>query len=64
LPERTRLFRLFKTHQNWTDRFLAEPTVLEIADTYGIGLLHPDREGCSDKQIGKKGYSNHRWIVE
>lgn len=28
LPERTRLFRLFKAHRDWTDRFLAEPTVL------------------------------------
>jgi len=63
LPERTRLFRLFKTHQDWTDRFLAEPTVLGVADTYGIELLHPYRAGRSEKQIGKKGYSNHRWIV-
>jgi len=63
LPERTRLFRLFKAHQGWTDRFLAAPTVLGVADTYGIELLHPYREGRSEKQIGKKGYSNHRWIV-
>src|SRR6476660_6273854 len=34
LPERTRLFRLFKTH-----------------------------EGRSPQQIGRKGLSNHRWIV-
>jgi len=63
LPERTRLFRLFKTHQDWTDRFLAAPTVLGVADTYGIELLHPMREGRSEHQIGKKGKSNHRWIV-
>ena len=63
LPERTRLFRLFKTHQAWTNRFLADPTVLGVADTYGIELLHPYREGRSNKQIGKKGLSNHRWIV-
>ena len=63
LPDRTRLFRLFKTHQAWTDRFLAEPTVLGVADTYGIELLHPIREGRSKQQIGKKGKSNHRWIV-
>lgn len=24
LPERTRLFRLFKTHRDWTDCFLAQ----------------------------------------
>src|SRR6476620_9043696 len=27
LPERTRLFRLCKTHQAWTQAFLAAPTV-------------------------------------
>jgi hypothetical protein len=63
LPERTRLFRLFKVHQAWTDRFLAEPTLLGVADTYGLELLHPMREGRSSKQIGKKGKSNHRWII-
>ena len=63
LPERTRLFRLFKVHQGWTNRFLADPTLLGVADTYGIELLHPMREGRSDQQIGKKGKSNHRWIV-
>lgn len=63
LPDRTRLFRLFQVHQDWTQRFLAEPTVLGIADTYGIELIHPIREGRSEKQIGKKGKSNHRWIV-
>jgi hypothetical protein len=63
LPERTRLFRLFATHQDWTARFLADPTILGIADTYGIELLHPMREGRSPQQIGKKGQSNHRWIV-
>jgi hypothetical protein len=63
LPERTRLFRLFKTHRKWSDCFLAEPTVLGVVDSYGIELLHPCRAGRSDKQIGKKGYSNRRWIV-
>lgn len=42
---------------------MAEPTVLGVADTYGIELLHPNREGRSPKQIGKKGFSNRRWIV-
>ncbi len=63
LPERTRLFRLFAAHVEWTERFLAEPTILGVADTYGIELIHPMREGRSPKQIGKKGLSNHRWIV-
>src|SRR5436853_572639 len=30
LPERTRLFRLLKTHQDWTQVFLAAPTVLAM----------------------------------
>lgn len=63
LPERTRLFRLFKVHQDWTKHFLAEPTVLGVVDSYGIELLHPYRQGRSEQQIGKKGLSNHRWIV-
>jgi len=63
LPDRTRLFRLFKAHQDWTNRFLAAPSLLGVADTYGIELLHPMREGRSPKQVGKKGKSNHRWIV-
>lgn len=63
LPERTRLFRLFKTHQDWTERFLAEPTLLGVVDTYGIELIHPIRAGRSPAQIGKKGKSNWRWIV-
>src|SRR5215470_11777953 len=41
MPERTRLARLFKTHTTWTARFLAAPTVLGVADTYGIGVDPP-----------------------
>ena len=63
LPERTRLFRLFVTHQDWTQVFLAAPTVLGVIDTYGIELIHPMREGRSPQQIGCKGLSNHRWMV-
>ena len=63
LPERTRLFRLLRTHQDWTQAFLAAPTGLGVIDTYGIELIHPIREGRSPQQIGRKGLSNHRWIV-
>jgi hypothetical protein len=63
VPERTRFARLCKTHTAWTTRFLAAPTVLGVADTYGIELIHPMRAGRSPAQIGKKGKSNHRWIV-
>jgi hypothetical protein len=63
LPERTRLFRLLKTHHDWTQVFLAAPTALGGIDTDGIELIHPIREGRSPQQIGRKGRSNHRWIV-
>jgi len=63
LPERTRLFRLFATHREWAQRFLADPTVLGIADTYGIELTQPIRQGRSPQQIGRYGKSNKRWIM-
>jgi hypothetical protein len=63
LPERTRLFRLFATHRAWADYVVAEPTVLGVADRYGMELVHPMREGRSPQQIGRNGTSNHRWIV-
>jgi hypothetical protein len=63
LPERTRLFRLFAVHQDWTRRFLVQPSLLSVIDSYGIELIHPVREGRSEQQIGKKGLSNRRWIV-
>ena len=63
LPHRTRLFRLFNSHQHTIAYFLADPSMIGVIDSYGIELLHPIREGRSPKQIGKKGKSNHRWIV-
>ena len=33
LPERTRLLRLFVTHQDWTQVVSAAPTVLGVSDT-------------------------------
>ncbi len=63
VPERTRFFRLLALHRQWTDEFLASPSLLGVVDSYGIELLHPMREGRSGCQIGRKGKSNHRWIV-
>jgi hypothetical protein len=63
LPDRTRLFRLLAAHAEWTELFLAQPTMLGVADTYGIELRHPWREDRADMQIGGKGLSNHRWII-
>jgi hypothetical protein len=63
LPSRTRLFRALNVYQHLTERFMAEPTMLGVIDSYGIELCHPRREGRSDAQLGKKGKSNWRWIV-
>jgi len=63
LPERTRLFCLFARYADWTEYFLAQPTTLGVADTFGIELIHPWREDRADLQIGRKGLSNHRWII-
>ena len=73
LPCRTRLFRLLNSHRHYIKRFLADPSIIGVIDTYGIELIHPIRESSlgasearaerSDKQIGKKGKSNKRWIV-
>jgi hypothetical protein len=63
VPERTRVAWLCKTHTAWTARFLAAPTVLGVADSYGIALMHPMRAGRSPAQLGKKGPRNHRWLV-
>ena len=63
LPDRTRLFRLFNSHSHYIECFMAKPSILGVIDSYGIEFIHPIREGRSDKQLGRKGVSNHRWIV-
>ena len=63
LPESTRLFRRLQTQACWIGYFPAQPTILGVADSYGIALRHPIRDGRRERQIGRKGISNHRWIV-
>lgn len=68
VPSRTRLFRRFVLHRGWSAAFMADKTLLGVADTYGTErsaarLLHPICEGRSRAQLGAKGVSNHRWIV-
>ena len=65
LPERTRLFRRLKTHRKLTKRFLAEPTVFGVIDSYGIELCQPIRENHQPRRrrIGRKGFAGWRWIV-
>jgi hypothetical protein len=45
LLERTRLFRLFTTPQDWPQAFLAAPTVLGVIDPEGIVRI-PDQGSC------------------
>lgn len=63
LPARTRPVRLFAAHRAWAGRFLAAPSVLGVADRYGIGRRQPRRHGRTATRLGKKGLSNHRWIA-
>lgn len=65
LPERTRFFRRLKTHQRITEKFLAEPTLFGVIDSYGIELCHPIREVHQPhrQRIGKKGFASWKWIV-
>lgn len=49
LPHRTRLFRLFNSHRDYIEYFLADPSMIGVIDSYGIELLHPIREGRSPK---------------
>jgi hypothetical protein len=63
LPDRTTLFEQLRQQSFWTKQFLARPTLFGVCDSYGIELVHPKREGRSHRQIGKKGKSNHRWII-
>jgi hypothetical protein len=34
-----------------------------VVNSYGIELPHPMREGRRAQQIGRKGKSNHHWLV-
>ena len=63
LPERTRLQRLLKTHQNWCQLLLADPTFFTVIDSYPIELIFPIRQSRSPQQVGKKGRDKGRWSV-
>ncbi len=63
LPDRTRLQRALQVHQDWCDRFLADPTFFTIGDSYPIELLFPIREGRTPHQIGRKGLDKGRWTI-
>src|SRR5215475_8823380 len=61
LPERTALQRQLRVHEHLADRFLAEPGLLNVIDSFPIELLFPIREGCSAQQVGQKSRDKGRW---
>lgn len=63
LPDRSRLQRLLVTHQDWNERFLADPSFFLVIDSSPIERLFPIREGRSPQQFGKKSKDNGRWSV-
>jgi hypothetical protein len=63
LPERTRLQRLLKAHQDWCQLLMANPSFFTVIDSYPIELIFPIREGRSAKQVGRKGKDKGRWTV-
>jgi len=63
LPERTRLFRSFACHRAWLQRFLAEPTLFGVADSFGVEMINTLRLGRSLRQIGRRGKCARRWIA-
>ena len=63
LPERTRLQRLLKTHQDGCDLLMADPTFFTVMDSYPIELIFPIRTGRSSQQVGKKGRNKGCWNI-
>ena len=63
LPERTALQRQLHAHEHLADRLLAEPSLLNVIDSFPIELLFPIREGRSKQQLGKKNRDKGRWSI-
>lgn len=63
LPHRTSLLRQLKEQQTHTDLLMAQPSALNVADSYPIELIFPIREGRSEQQYGKKSRDKGRWSV-
>ena len=63
LPDRTALLRQLRAQQYQADRLLADPSVLNVIDSFPIELLFPIREGRSKRQLGKKSKDKGRWSI-
>ena len=65
LNERSRLQRLINKYWQYVAIFLKCPTIMNIADSYSVELIHPTRYNRK-KQLNsfiRKGFSNNRWMV-
>ncbi len=63
LPERSALARQLRHQQYRADQLLAEPSLLNVIDSFPIELLFPIREGRSKQQLGKKNRDKGRWSI-
>ena len=63
LPHRTTLQRQLRAQQYHADRLLAEPSLLNVIDSFPIELLFPIREGRSKRQLGTKNRDKGRWSI-
>jgi hypothetical protein len=63
LPDRTALQRQLKRYEHQADRLLAEPSLLNVIDSFPIELLFPIRQGRSARQIGTKNRDKERWSI-
>jgi len=63
LPERTALQRQLRRYEHQADCLLAEPSLLNVIDSFPIELLFPLRQGRSARQIGTKNRDKGRWSI-
>jgi hypothetical protein len=63
LPDRTTLQRQLRAQQAHADTLLADPSLLNVIDSFPIELLFPIRDGRSKRQIGKKNRDKGRWSI-
>ena len=63
LPDRTTLLRQLCEYQFLTDALMAQPSVLNVVDSYPIELIFPLRAERSKRQFGAKSRDKGRWSV-
>lgn len=63
LPHRTSLQRQLRKYDRATDQLLAQPSLLNVVDSYPMELIFPIREGRSAQQMGTKNKDKGRWSV-